>query len=71
MDPDDNETYFHLDGLIEGHVSKIHSSYVEAPTEEWVVALGGRCYKEKEVHEAMQKSEMSSLHNSIWALVQR
>ena len=30
-------------------VRKVHASYVETPTEEWVVADGGRCYKEEEV----------------------
>ena len=26
-------------------VRKVHPSYLECPTEEWVVADGGRCYK--------------------------
>ena len=29
----------------------MHSSYVESPTEAWVVADGGRCYKESEIRE--------------------
>ena len=28
---------------------KVHQSYIECPTEAWVVAHGGRCYKELEV----------------------
>ena len=30
-------------------VRKVHASYLETPTEEWVVADGGRFYKEEEV----------------------
>ena len=30
-------------------VRKVHPTYLENPTEEWVVADGGRCYKEEEV----------------------
>lgn len=32
-------------------VRKVHVSYVESPSESWVVADGGRCYKEAEDHE--------------------
>ena len=33
-------------------VRKVHQVYLETPTEEWVVADGGRCYKEEEVRMA-------------------
>ena len=32
-------------------VRKVHMSYVENPTDSWVVADGGRCYKEAELRQ--------------------
>ena len=29
----------------------MHASYVEAPTEQWLVAHGGRCYKESDTRQ--------------------
>ena len=30
---------------------RVHQSYLEVPTEGWLVANGGRCYKESEVRQ--------------------
>ena len=35
-------------------VRKVHQMYVECPTEDWVVADGGRCYKRAERREKLE-----------------
>jgi len=37
-------------------VHKVHISYVELATESWLVANGGRCYKESAVREGFESS---------------
>ena len=49
VEVEDNEIYLHVDCFAEREFCKIHISYIEHATEEWLVALGGRCYKESEL----------------------
>ena len=46
---DDHELYLYVDRFAVKGVRKVHPSCVECPTDDWVVADGGRCYRESEV----------------------
>ena len=54
---DDTELYFYIHSEPIKEVRKVHASYVEypGPSETWLCAAGGRCYREAEIRASFVK----------------
>lgn len=50
---------------------KIHTSYVEVPTERWLCASGGRCYRERGSVQLHRDGEVPGVHSLIVGSIRR